>query len=252
MCILLSRPSCALPLHPCSQSHLHGFSTHGCARARAWLSSADGTVDVCIDLAPLLFVHSLSLKGKHIPWLWCKHSLVTLLNHFSFRVNKCFQLSYVRTQERGAACFKHVLSFIHILKCGISSLFFRNRNHPGVVGLLAKLFLSTQTPVEAGVFIGVHGVGDDRKGDAEVTSVASQKANEPVTWHIWCLSLLCHDSFTRMSVNSPTTSCEIGCGQSVSDETCVKVTLTWLVDETKWCLYKEETRSTRCQRLWCT
>lgn len=53
-----------------------------------------------------------------------------------------------------------------------------------MVGLLAKRFLSTQTPVEAGVFLGVHGVGDDRKGDAEVTSVASQKADEPVTWHI--------------------------------------------------------------------
>lgn len=53
-----------------------------------------------------------------------------------------------------------------------------------MVGLLAKLFSSTQTLVDAGVFIGVHGVGDDRKGDLEVTSVASQKANEPVAWHI--------------------------------------------------------------------
>lgn len=39
--------------------------------------------------------------------------------------------------------------------------------------------------------------------------------------------------FTRMSVNSPTTSYEIGCGQSVSDETCVKVDLIWLIDWTK-------------------
>lgn len=106
------------------------------------------------------------------------------LNHFSFRVNKSFQLSYVRTQERGAACFKHVLPLTHTLKSGISSLYFINRNHPGMVGLLAKLFSSTQTPVDADVFIGVHGVGDDRKGDLEVTSVASQKANKPVAWHI--------------------------------------------------------------------
>lgn len=55
---------------------------------------------------------------------------------------------------------------------------------PGMVGLLAKLVSSAQTPVDAGVFKGVHGVGDDRKGDLEVTSVASQKANEPAAWHI--------------------------------------------------------------------
>lgn len=53
-----------------------------------------------------------------------------------------------------------------------------------MVGLLAKLFSSTQTPVDAAVFIGVHGVDDDRKGDLEVTSVASQKANKPGAWHI--------------------------------------------------------------------
>lgn len=53
-----------------------------------------------------------------------------------------------------------------------------------MVGLLAKLVSSAQTPVDAGVFKGVHGVGDDRKGDLEVTSVASQKANEPAAWHI--------------------------------------------------------------------
>lgn len=52
---------------------------------------------------------------------------------------------------------------------------------------------------------------------------------------------LCHDSFTRMSVNSPTTSCEIGCRQSVSDETCVMVDLIWLIDGQND-VSKEETR----------
>lgn len=31
---------------------------------------------------------------------------------------------------------------------------------------------------------------------------------------------VCHENFTRMSFNSPTTSCEIGCGQSVLGEKC--------------------------------
>lgn len=40
---------------------------------------------------------------------------------------------------------------------------------------------------------------------------------------------VCHENFTRMSFNSPTTSCEIGCGQSVLGEKCVQRTLFWLI-----------------------
>lgn len=60
---------------------------------------------------------------------------------------------------------------------------------------------------------------------------------------------LCHENFTRMSLNSPTTSCEIGCGQSVFDEKCVCRNLFWLISWTVQCLYEEETCYTRCQRL---
>jgi hypothetical protein len=46
-------------------------------------------------------------------------------------------------------------------------------------------------------------------------------ADEPASWCGVTDDSLCRENFTRMSLNSPTASCEIGCGQSVFDEKCV-------------------------------
>lgn len=54
-------------------------------------------------------------------------------------------------------------------------------------------------------------------------------ADEPASWHGVMDDYLCHENFPRMSLNSPTTSCEIGCGQSVFDEKCVRRNLFWLI-----------------------
>lgn len=135
-----------------------------------------------------------------------------------------------------------ILSVIYILKHSHYFLLVLYKQKPPWDGWYPlQSWSHPQTPMYVCLFISTYGVSDDKKDDLEVISVASRKANEPVSWHVWCMSPLCHDSFTRMSVNSPTTSCEIGCGQSVLDETCVKVYLIWLIDWTKWCLYKEET-----------
>lgn len=43
---------------------------------------------------------------------------------------------------------------------------------------------STQTPMYACLFLGVCGVSGDKKGDLELISVVSRKANEPDSWHV--------------------------------------------------------------------
>lgn len=100
----------------------------------------------------------------------------------------------------------------------VSSLNFINSNYPGMAGTPCKMDEVTDSCVCISPKVCV-----DSGMTRRVIEVFCrfQKANEPVSWHVWCLSPQCHDSFTRMSVNSPTTSREIGCGQSVSDETCI-------------------------------
>lgn len=56
-----------------------------------------------------------------------------------------------------------------------------------------------------------------------------QMADEPASWHGVPDDSCVHENFTRMSLNSPTTSSEIGCGQSVFDEKCVWRNLFWLI-----------------------
>lgn len=61
----------------------------------------------------------------------------------------------------------------------IFSLGFINRHHPGMGVSFAKLVSSAQTP--AHLFVGVRGGRDDKEGELEVISVASQKVPEPAS-----------------------------------------------------------------------
>ena len=162
-------------------------------------------------------------------------------------VNKCFLLSYLRTQERDIACFKGRPVYFTNFKVWSTSLPCTLQTE-ATRGCLVPL-QSWSHPQTLSVYRCVWSRWW-QEGWPGSNSVASQKADEPVSWHVWCMSPLCHDSFTTVSVNNPSASFETDSEQSMSDETCVKVDLIWLTDWTKWCLYKEESRLTRCQRLW--
>lgn len=116
-----------------------------------------------------------------------------------FRGEQMFSVKLCDNTRKRSCLFKG-LSFLFykfLSVVNISSLYFTNRSYPGMLGTLAKLIPSTDS-----VYRCVWSLWW-QEGWPESNSVASQKADEPVSWHVWCMSPLCHDSFTTVSVNNP-------------------------------------------------
>lgn len=156
---------------PMYRGHLRAFAWHCLIRALGVPRSiVSGTVAAGFDLSsPLLY--SLSLKGKkkkNTPLLCSAKvfkilQLTFLIHHFSFRMNKCSQLSDVRSQQRDLLVLSTILSTLCILKCGQYFLPVLYKQEPPWGGWYPWQSWSVHTNSYVCVTLGVCGVSGDKK-----------------------------------------------------------------------------------------